>query len=84
MRYELKRYIYMCDCMAKSNAKCSSVEVVEAVCEVDADNIVKQRGWEPIYERGPDDRVRRTGDWVCGQPHWKGAEPLASKGGCNG
>lgn len=46
MRHELKRFVYICDGLAKStNAHCSSSQVIDAPDERAADGIARERGW---------------------------------------
>lgn len=61
MRQLINRYLFTCDKpithrshRGPGNSPCTRVEVVDAICEADADSIARQRGWR-----------HENGAWVC-------------------
>lgn len=51
-RQEVKRFVYMCDGMENVKLRCSSVQVVDAVNEKEADQIARDRGWRVSPQKG--------------------------------
>lgn len=45
MKYEMKRFIYICDGVVRDQLRCKVTQVIDAANEHDADKIARERGW---------------------------------------